>query len=60
VLYGMGFRPDPAGSSRRPEDPAVAEGFFREAAGLAGRMMPALPSNRSLIAHVQRHGLSRI
>ena len=60
VLYGMGFRPDPAGSSRRPEDPALAEGFFREAAGLAARMLPALPGNRALVAHVQRHGLSRI
>ena len=60
VLYGMGFRPDPAGSTRRREDPALAEGFFREAAGLAARMLPALPDNRALIAHVQRHGLSTI
>lgn len=60
VLYGMGFRPDPAGHSRRPEPPALAEGFFREAASLSARMQAALPSHRALVAHVLRHGLSTI
>jgi hypothetical protein len=58
VLYGMGFRPEP--SRRRAEDPALAERHFREAAALTARMLPALPSNRALITHIQRHGLSRI
>jgi flavin-dependent dehydrogenase len=59
VLYGMGFRPD-GPSTRRPEDPALAEGHFREVASLAARMVPALPGNRQLIDHICRHGMPRI
>ena len=58
ILYGMGFRPE-AGSRRR-EDPALAERCFQEAAALAARMRPALPGNRALITHIQRHGLPKI
>ena len=60
VLYGMGFRPDPAAGTRRAQDPARAEVYFREAATLAKRMLGALPSHRDLITHIQGHGLSRI
>ncbi len=60
VLYGMGFKPAPGSDTRRAEDPARAEGYFREAAVLAQRMLGALPSNRELITHIQGHGLSRI
>jgi hypothetical protein len=59
VLYGMGFKPEPD-PRRRAEDPALAEGFFREAAALAERMVPALPRHRALLQHIQRHGLPRI
>ncbi len=60
VLFGMGFRPElgayaqPAGSSD------AADGFFREAAALTRKMLPALPSNRALIDHILRHGMLRV
>src|SRR4030095_8151048 len=60
VLYGMGFRPEPAASTRRCDDGDRADAFFREAAALAGKMLAALPSNRELISHIRRHGLPRI
>jgi tryptophan halogenase len=60
VLYGMGFRPEPAGSTRRCDDCDRADGFFREAGALAGKMLAALPSNRELLTHIRRHGLPRI
>jgi tryptophan halogenase len=60
VLYGMGFRPDHAGTSRRADQADRADGFFREAAALTGKMLPALPTNRALIDHIKRHGLSKI
>ena len=60
VLYGMGFRPEPAASTRRADDGNRADGFFREAAALAGKMLAALPTNRELITHIRRHGLPRI
>lgn len=60
VLYGMGFRPDPSRPPRRSDDLDRADAFFREAAALTGRMLPALPTNRALIEHIKRHGLCRI
>lgn len=60
VLYGMGFRPDANATPRRSDDADLADGFFREAAALTGKMLAALPGNRELIAHVQRNGLLRI
>jgi len=59
VLYGMGFQPDAARNTRRAEDPARAEAYFREAAALTARMLPALPTHRALVAHIQRHGQPR-
>ena len=56
----MGFRPAPGACARATDDANRADGFFREAAALTRRMLPALPSNRELIAHVRQHGLSRI
>jgi hypothetical protein len=58
VLYGMGFRDAGLGTRRR--DPQQADAYFREAADLTRRMLGALPDNRSLIAHIRRHGLPRI
>jgi len=60
VLYGMGFRPDPRPASRRADDAGRADGFFREAAAMTGKMLAALPTNRDLIAHIRRNGLPRI
>ncbi|MFC0250969.1 tryptophan halogenase family protein [Massilia consociata] len=60
ILYGMGFKPEP-GLARRERpgegDGAMADGFLRQAAELTRRMLPALPDNRALIAHILRHGL---
>ena len=59
VLYGMGFRPEPEGFSRRMDDADRADEFFREAARLTHRMLGALPANRALIQHIQLNGLPR-
>jgi hypothetical protein len=60
ILYGMGFCPEP-GPARRvrvgEDDGSLADGFFRQAADLTRRMLPALPDNRTLITHIVRHGL---
>jgi flavin-dependent dehydrogenase len=60
VLYGMGFRPEQAHGTRRPEAPAMAEGFFREADTLSRRMLAGLPGHRELVEHIHRHGQQRI
>jgi glycine/D-amino acid oxidase-like deaminating enzyme len=60
VLYGMGFRPEPEGFSRRVDDADRADEFFREAARLTHRMLGALPTNRALIQHIHQNGLPRI
>jgi tryptophan 7-halogenase len=60
VLYGMGFRPEPSPAALRQDDVERADGFFREAAALTGRMLSALPDNRELIAHVKLNGLSKL
>ncbi len=60
ILYGMGFRPEP-GLARRDRagegNGEMADGYFRHAADLTRKMLPALPDNRTLIAHIVRHGL---
>ncbi len=53
VLYGMGFRPEAEGFSRRSDDADRADGYFREAAQLTRKMLGALPSNRDLIDHIR-------
>lgn len=60
VLYGMGFRPEQPWSCRRADDADRADGFFREAAALTGKMLAALPGHRALIDHIKHHGLSKI
>jgi tryptophan 7-halogenase len=60
VLYGMGFRPEDAQGTRRPEPAERADDHFREAARLTRKMLPALPSNRELVDHIRQHGLMRI
>lgn len=58
ILYGMGFhsafRPAPA------QEAAMADGYFRAAASLTRRMLPALPDVRSLLDHIRQHGLQNI
>ena len=60
VLYGMGFRPEPGGRAPHPDDARLADGYFREAAALTRKMLPALPSNRTLIDHIRQHGMLRV
>jgi glycine/D-amino acid oxidase-like deaminating enzyme len=60
VLYGMGFRPEPGAYALRPDDAERSAGYFREAASLTRKMLPALPNHRELIEHIQRHGMLRI
>lgn len=60
VLYGMGFRPDRSGATRRADDADRADRYFRETAALTSKMLAALPTNRALIDHIKRHGLSKI
>ena len=59
VLHGMGFVPEPSARLRHPGLGDAAEPYFRETAHLARRMLAALPLQRSLIAHIQAHGLPR-
>lgn len=60
VLFGMGFRPERRDAIRRADDADRADGYFREAAALTSKMLAALPTNRALIDHIKRHGLSKI
>ena len=60
VLYGMGFRPEPGGYGLHLADADQADACFREAAALTRKMLPALPSNRSLIEHIVLHGMLRV
>jgi hypothetical protein len=62
ILYGMGFGMAAEGGAhaRASDRPDLADEAFREAARLTARMLPALPSNRELLAHIRRHGLPRI
>jgi hypothetical protein len=60
ILYGMGFHSEPGGGLRRAGNAEVADSYFREAAALTAKMLPALPSNRELIDHIRRHGLPKI
>jgi tryptophan halogenase len=59
VLYGMGFKPEAEGFSRRNDDADRADGYFREAAQLTRKMLGALPSNRDLVDHIRNQGLPR-
>jgi len=60
VLYGMGFRPQPRATLRRTDSSTAAHAYFQEAAALTRKMLPALPTNRELIAHIQRNGMMKI
>jgi tryptophan halogenase len=57
VMYGMGMLPEVDAGIRHMEHAALADGFFREAAALTRKMLPALPTNRELIGHIVRHGM---
>jgi len=52
VLYGMGFRPD--APPARAATLQAGQACFDEAARLARRFVPALPSHRALIDHLHR------
>jgi tryptophan halogenase len=57
ILYGMGFQSDQTNAQKQPDD---ADRYFREAAELTRKMLPALPTNRELIEHVKRNRLQKI
>ena len=44
-------------TKQHPHEAAMVDGYFREAAALAQKMPGALPANRELIEHIERHGL---
>ena len=52
ILYGMNFMPDQRPATRRMDDVARAEGYFREAAELTRKMLAALPGHREMLDHV--------
>jgi tryptophan 7-halogenase len=60
VLFGMGFRPEGGAYTQQPGNAEQADGYFREAAALTRRMLPALPGHRELIAHIHQHGMLRV
>ena len=60
ILYGMSFMPDQRPATRRMDDVARAEGYFREAADLTRKMLAALPGHREMLDHVMTRGMPRI
>jgi hypothetical protein len=60
VLYGMGFRPEPASHSRRLDDPAASGRCLDAVTQLKSRYLKGLPDNRSLIEHIRAQGLPRV
>lgn len=60
ILYGMGFQPGARGSTRRSDDARNAEGYFREAAEIARKMLAGLPGHREMLDHVKAHGMPSI
>jgi tryptophan halogenase len=58
ILYGMGF--DGSATLRGTDHAQRADGYFRDAARLTASMLPALPSNRTLLDHIRQHGLPTI
>jgi len=55
VLYGMGFRPEPA--ALQPERLAAATTRLRDAATITRRLLGGLPRHRELIHHIRTHGM---
>ena len=60
VLYGMGFRPDLSLVAERADNAALAQRAFSEVATLGKSMLAALPTNRTLLNHLQSYRLQRI
>jgi hypothetical protein len=56
VLYGMGFRPDPAAPRARAAA-GDADACFRQAAAMTQKLLRALPDHRALLDHIRQHGL---
>ncbi|WP_373990317.1 tryptophan halogenase family protein [Duganella sp. BuS-21] len=59
ILYGMGFRSD-FSRAPKPQEAAMADNYFQEAAAITRKMLGALPDNRALINHIKLHGLQKI
>jgi hypothetical protein len=60
VLYGMGFRPEPASHPGRLDDPSVAARCLQEVDRNRQRFLRGLPDNRGLIDHIRAQGLPRV
>jgi tryptophan 7-halogenase len=60
VLYGMGFRPEGRPTTRKSNDAALADRYFRETAALTAKMLAGLPTNRELLSHLRQHRLQVI
>lgn len=58
VLYGMGFRPQPAAFA--PRAPTLGERYFAESAELGKSMLAGLPAHRALLNQLQTYRLQRI
>lgn len=57
ILYGMGFRPDPAHLRAAT---AAAGNCLAESARLTTRLLGGLPGNRELVDHIRQHGLPNL
>ena len=57
VLYGMGFRTEPAATTRRSINAEDAARLFQENAEKTLKLLAGLPSNRDLISQIKEVGL---
>lgn len=60
VLYGMGFRTEPAPVRRRKDKVSTLTMHLDQIASKARRFAHGLPTNRQLIDHIKQHGLTRV
>jgi tryptophan halogenase len=60
VLYGMGFRTEPAPWLLNDRDRNLAREKMNETAGYAKALSASLPGNRDLLARIRRYGLQKI
>jgi tryptophan 7-halogenase len=60
ILYGMGFKTDPAPWLLNDRDRNLARDKMNEAAQYAKALAASLPANRDLLSKVRRYGLQKI
>ena len=59
VLYGMGFRTEPAATTRRSVNAEEAARLFQENAEKTRKLLAGLPTNRDLINQIKEFGLPK-